>query len=505
MSDSTTETDSSLIENWDTEDLIDFLKKLDFKLDEDDFTILRKKKIKGRSFLLMDEEKLERCGLEMGPALLLAEVIKSLKENKKHLFLSSKKILAKYNIDGNGIDSICQCPPSDDKELQRNVRETKGKDKELQQNVRETKGEDKELQQNVRETKGEDKELQQDVKETKGDDKELQQNVGETKEDKKLQQNVRETKGEDKELQQNVKETKDDDKELQQNVRETKLEMREQETNNITSTTISLRSISTQTINISADPESLTYLIQGLISRSLSHFPLDERLIFISGKTEGVCKISSVDPRLSSVSFFCEYKLGNTYIHQPPPEFSGYPISLKSSFSSIGKIITGLDRSKTKFIDNINYVIEFVEMFEVEEFIKSGLNISNPSTGETSASPQNRAVTIQTEPYIEDKKALTYIAKGIMFKSICWFTWDEHEAFIFGKKEGILQLISADPKLARMTLTCNYKLSKRLLNFQGDIGYPMIVSCSYGSVKTLLTHDRKKIMDNFNYKLTFLS
>ncbi|RIA94429.1 hypothetical protein C1645_760192 [Glomus cerebriforme] len=379
------------------------------------FNLLCKRKMKRRSFLLMNEEKLEYCGLEMGPALLLAEVIKSLKENKKLLFLPSKGILAKCNIgDNSSIGTICQYPPSDDKKLR-------------------------------------------------------------------------------------------------QNVNETKLKMNKQKTSNITSTIslLSKRSIGTQTTNFSADPKSLTYLIQGLISRSLSYFFLDESLLFINGKTEGVCKISSVDPRLSSVSLYCEYKLGNSYIHKPPPGFSGYPISLKSPFSPDKEIVTGLDWSKSKFIDNPNYVIEFVEMIEVEELVKSSLNISEHSTGEivkqTSASLQTRTVTTQTKPIIDDKKALTYIAKGIMFKSICFFAWDEQEAFNSGKKKGILQLTGSDPRLARMTLTCNYKLSNCLISFQGDLGYPMIVSCSYGSVKTLLKYDRKEIMDNFNYKLTFLS
>src|SRR5688572_12210670 len=106
MSTSTAENDSYSVENWDTETLIDFLKEQNLKLDEDDFKILRKRKINGRSFLLMNEEKLEHCGLEVGTALLLAEVIKSLKVNRKHLstsYHSLKEVLAKYNIDDNGI------------------------------------------------------------------------------------------------------------------------------------------------------------------------------------------------------------------------------------------------------------------------------------------------------------------------------------------------------------------------------------------------------------------
>ncbi|CAB5348570.1 unnamed protein product [Rhizophagus irregularis] len=230
---------------------------------------------------------------------------------------------------------------------------------------------------------------------------------------------------------------------------------------------------------------------------SIAYFPIDERLAFISGTTEGICKISSVDPRLSSVSLYCEYKLGKTYIYQPQ-NFIGYPITLKSPFSSLEKIITALDRSKTKLVDNINYVIEFVELPDCAEVVKSSHN--------TSASTKlTKTVMTQTKSYDEDTKALTYIAKGIMFKSISWFTWNEQEAFRIGKKKGILRLVSADPRLTGVTLTCNYQLSNALFNFQGDIGYPMIVDCSYGSIKSVLTRDKKKIMDNHNYKLTFLS
>ncbi|GBB95877.1 hypothetical protein RclHR1_26350001 [Rhizophagus clarus] len=204
------------------------------------------------------------------------------------------------------------------------------------------------------------------------------------------------------------------------------------------------RCIGTQTKTVSSDPKSLTYLIQGLISRSIAHFVLDERMAFVGGVTKG------------------------------------------------------LDESKTKLIDNVNYVIEFVELPDFAELVISRQDIPDSST-------LTRTVATQTKPLIEDTKALTYIAKGIMFKSICWFGWDEQKAFCLGKKKGKLRLVSIDPKLASVTLTCNYQLSMGLCNFDGDIGHPMIVSCSYGSVKTLLTQDKKRIMDNLNYNLTILS
>ncbi|CAG8727928.1 19142_t:CDS:2, partial [Rhizophagus irregularis] len=233
---------------------------------------------------------------------------------------------------------------------------------------------------------------------------------------------------------------KDDDEKLPQSVGKIKLLKSEQESTN---DKISIlpplfkKSIGTQTTNFSADQKSLTYLIQGLISRSLSHFPLNE-WVFINNTTKGVCRISSVEPRLSSVSLYCEYELGKVYTHHYSPAFSGYPIALKSPFSPSERIITGLDESKTKFIDNINYVIEFTEMLDFVEPVKSSSNISSSSTAVSST----KTIATQTRPYVEDTKELTYIAKGIMFKSICWFTWDEQEAFRLGKKKGILRLFS---------------------------------------------------------------
>jgi hypothetical protein len=114
MSTSTAEHDSFLVENWDTETLIDFLKEQNLKLDDDDFAILRKKKITGQDFLDMTEEKFEKCGLEMGPAMRLAKEAKALKDNTKRPFssyLSLEEVLEKYGIRSNSITSIPQFVP----------------------------------------------------------------------------------------------------------------------------------------------------------------------------------------------------------------------------------------------------------------------------------------------------------------------------------------------------------------------------------------------------------
>ena len=64
MSTSTAEHDSYLVENWDTETLIDFLKEQNLKLDDDDLGILRKEKIDGPSFLDMTRSEERRVGKE---------------------------------------------------------------------------------------------------------------------------------------------------------------------------------------------------------------------------------------------------------------------------------------------------------------------------------------------------------------------------------------------------------------------------------------------------------
>jgi len=114
MSTSTAEHDSYLVENWDTEALIDFLKEQNLKLDDDDLGILRKEKITGLSFLGLNEEKFRSVGFALGPATLLAKEVQTLKEKPKRAFSSYrslKEVLAKYGIDGNGIGTIRQFPP----------------------------------------------------------------------------------------------------------------------------------------------------------------------------------------------------------------------------------------------------------------------------------------------------------------------------------------------------------------------------------------------------------
>ena len=84
MSTSTTFSNcSTMVENWDTETLIIFLRDLSINLDEDDFKILRKQKIDGQTFPDMTERKFMKDGIKQEPAIKLEKQAKILKERTK--------------------------------------------------------------------------------------------------------------------------------------------------------------------------------------------------------------------------------------------------------------------------------------------------------------------------------------------------------------------------------------------------------------------------------------
>ncbi|GES89434.1 hypothetical protein GLOIN_2v1522857 [Rhizophagus clarus] len=112
MSTLTVEHNSYLIENWDTETLVNFLKKQNLKLDDDDLKILRKD---SPSFLDMIKEKFMQAGLKMELTMKLAKEVQVFKEKLKRIFflyLSLSEVLVKYDLDFDGIDSILLFFPS---------------------------------------------------------------------------------------------------------------------------------------------------------------------------------------------------------------------------------------------------------------------------------------------------------------------------------------------------------------------------------------------------------
>ncbi|CAG8652072.1 12042_t:CDS:2 [Funneliformis caledonium] len=104
-----TEHDSYLVENWDIETLIAFLKEQNLKLDDKKhYDILRKQEVTGLSFLKLTEEKLiaPPYNFPGRPALLLAEEIKALKEKPKRPFFSYKSLSEDENYRSLIVDSL---------------------------------------------------------------------------------------------------------------------------------------------------------------------------------------------------------------------------------------------------------------------------------------------------------------------------------------------------------------------------------------------------------------
>ncbi|PKY51767.1 hypothetical protein RhiirA4_469002 [Rhizophagus irregularis] len=90
-----TKHDSYLVENWDTETFINFLKEQNLKLDDDDFRILQVQALK---------EKLKRAFF---------------------LYKSLKEVLTKYGIDGKWYRHHSSISADDDKELVQCIKEVK--------------------------------------------------------------------------------------------------------------------------------------------------------------------------------------------------------------------------------------------------------------------------------------------------------------------------------------------------------------------------------------------
>ena len=73
-------------------------KEEDLELEPEDYDIIEKERINGRTFLKMTEEKFMQDGLKRGPASRLADFAKDCKEKKLRAFStyrSLKEVLAK--------------------------------------------------------------------------------------------------------------------------------------------------------------------------------------------------------------------------------------------------------------------------------------------------------------------------------------------------------------------------------------------------------------------------
>src|SRR5947199_10739629 len=67
------------VKRWNTNELIRFLSEQNLKLIKEDFEIFKNERITGRAFLSLTEEKLRNVGFAMGPAIMIADLVKHLK------------------------------------------------------------------------------------------------------------------------------------------------------------------------------------------------------------------------------------------------------------------------------------------------------------------------------------------------------------------------------------------------------------------------------------------
>ena len=75
-----TRTIFDVIKDFDTKRLIEYLRRKDLKLDEDDIKIFHKEKVTGHDFLKLIEKKLERYGMKGGPVTRLIDFIEGLSQ-----------------------------------------------------------------------------------------------------------------------------------------------------------------------------------------------------------------------------------------------------------------------------------------------------------------------------------------------------------------------------------------------------------------------------------------
>ncbi|RIB25062.1 hypothetical protein C2G38_2031366 [Gigaspora rosea] len=102
------------VEKWDTEALIIFLREQELKVDEGVFSILRKAKVSGQRFLMMNKDEFIEAGVAFGPAIILANEAESLKNRTNRSFSSYRTIedvFKLYKISGDSIIDIPQFEP----------------------------------------------------------------------------------------------------------------------------------------------------------------------------------------------------------------------------------------------------------------------------------------------------------------------------------------------------------------------------------------------------------
>ncbi|GES96001.1 hypothetical protein GLOIN_2v1823265 [Rhizophagus clarus] len=108
-----TRTISNVIKDFDTEGLIEYLKRKDLKLKETHFKILQKKEIAGFDFLELTEEKLHNINFTLGLATRFTKFIEGLSQKLRNYssfktFDDLKEMLRRNKVNGEDITNIKQ-------------------------------------------------------------------------------------------------------------------------------------------------------------------------------------------------------------------------------------------------------------------------------------------------------------------------------------------------------------------------------------------------------------
>ncbi|RGB25475.1 hypothetical protein C1646_771672 [Rhizophagus diaphanus] len=111
-----TRTMSDVVKDFNTEELIDYLRRKNLKLDKDDIKILRKEKIAGSDFLKLTKEDFRSIGFALGLTTRLTEFIEGFSQKlRNYSSLKTlddlKEMLRRNKVNGEDIINIKQFTP----------------------------------------------------------------------------------------------------------------------------------------------------------------------------------------------------------------------------------------------------------------------------------------------------------------------------------------------------------------------------------------------------------
>ncbi|CAG8758614.1 24026_t:CDS:2 [Dentiscutata erythropus] len=112
-----TRTMGDVVKDYNTEELIEYLRRKNLKLNEAHFEIFRQEEISGISFLELTKDDFINFGFKGGPSIILAKFVEELKEQKLRSFSSYKtveelkELPREYKVNGDNITYIKQFIP----------------------------------------------------------------------------------------------------------------------------------------------------------------------------------------------------------------------------------------------------------------------------------------------------------------------------------------------------------------------------------------------------------